>query len=337
MLILRLRRLRALRRGQQRAAFRGTLIGVTVMTFAVTGSLIQASSSSGVAVAGVGVVTCALLVAVYFFTPWPRVRRITLLALPAIWLGGLLMLSSLLDGFASNFVGLPVLAFLFGGITQPRWHTLWLLVIAIPTWLVMVSDAGGSTSLWIRFPIVLVLWIAAAELVTDHTSSINDEMRQLRREVDLDQLTGLANRRVLSEVLRDTRPGDALLLLDLDHFKNINDIHGHATGDSVLQQFSLMIGRCLRVDDTALRFGGEEILIVMRRPGCAGAHRFDRQLRREICAIEPSITYSAGVAVITDPESASEALARADKSLYESKQAGRDRTAGDLFPSSSPD
>lgn len=332
MLNLRLRGMRAIRLAQRSDSHRGLLIGLAVVVFVVIGSLFgTVASAAGLIVTGV--LTCGALFAVDKLIPWVRVPAQALLLFPGTWLLGLLVISLQVGPFASNFAGLTVLAFLYGGLTQTRWHTLWLLVPALPTWLVMVSGAGGATSLGLRLPIAVALWISASELVARHTHTMHFEVSRLNRQVDVDELTGLANRRALPPTLSGAQAGDALILIDIDHFKRINDEHGHTTGDHVLTQFGRTIRRCIRLQDEAIRYGGEELLVMMRQPGRAGIRRFDRQLRAEIQSIEPVITYSAGAAIIGISEAPGLALERADALLYDVKRSGRNRTVGDHNPS----
>lgn len=302
------------------------------MTFAVGGSLVFGAVASPVRLILSGAVTCCVLLVLAKLIPWRTVSALALLLFPGVWLLGLLVISVQVGAFASNFVGLTVLAFLYGGLTQSRWHTLWLLLPALPTWLVMVSGAGSGTSLGLGLPIVLALWIFASELVARQTDTMSSEVNRLNRQVDIDALTGLANRRVLSPTLAGARAGDALILIDIDHFKQINDEHGHTSGDHVLSQFARRVRRCIRLGDEAIRYGGEELLVMMLQPGVAGVRRFDLQLRTEIQNIEPSITYSAGAVIIAGSETPEHALERADALLYEVKRSGRNRTIGDHAP-----
>lgn len=302
------------------------------MTFVVGGSLVFGAVASPIQLVFSAVLTCCILLVMYALIPWRTLSAQALLLFPGVWLLGLLAISVQVGVFSSNFVGLTVLAFLYGGLTQDRWHTLWLLLPALPTWLVMVSGAGTATSMGLRLPIVLALWISASELVARHADTMSYEVNRLNRQVDIDDLTGLANRRVLSPALARVRTGDALILIDIDHFKLVNDEHGHTAGDQVLTQFALRVRRCIRLQDDAIRYGGEELLVIMLRPGVAGVRRFDLQLRDEIQSIEPQITYSAGAVIITGSESPALALERADALLYEVKRSGRNRTIGDHKP-----
>lgn len=155
-----------------------------------------------------------------------------------------------------------------------------------------------------------------------------------------DMLTGLPNRRAILDALereleRSRRAGTALsiVLIDIDHFKKINDVHGHLAGDEVLRQIAVELRQRLRQSDVAGRYGGEEFLLVLPDTALDGALKVVETLRGSI-ATHParfgdlSLSYrlSAGVwAGIPGPGDSSDTLiARADAALYDAKAAGRD-------------
>jgi diguanylate cyclase (GGDEF)-like protein len=148
-----------------------------------------------------------------------------------------------------------------------------------------------------------------------------------RLEVDAnrDQLTGLANRRVLKRLLPRVESG-VVIMMDLDHFKAVNDTFGHAAGDAVLADFGQLLTNQVRVGDTICRVGGEEFVIVAERSDEPTALKLIERLR-SIWAESTSrpITFSAGVAAVGDAGSAA-ALVAADGALYRAKRNGRNRT-----------
>ena len=165
----------------------------------------------------------------------------------------------------------------------------------------------------------------------------------LREQAMHDALTGLLNRRALQEQHSQEQlarrssdaaatPPLALVLMDLDHFKRINDTHGHAAGDAVLRDFAVALRSGLRSGDTLARIGGEEFALLM--PG-ATADQATRRVQglRDIVArwdlgsLGEAVTFSAGVAVAAPGRESLEALLdAADRALYQAKRAGRDRT-----------
>lgn len=166
--------------------------------------------------------------------------------------------------------------------------------------------------------------------------------RELQRLASVDSLTGLPNRRIFLERLdlemarieRYEQGETALLMLDLDHFKRVNDQYGHGVGDQVLQGFGQLLLPLLRRTDLAGRVGGEEFAALLPGTGVGGAVELAERLRQELVesVLETSkggihITASIGITLLAHPgDSASMALARADQALYRAKEAGRNRT-----------
>lgn len=170
----------------------------------------------------------------------------------------------------------------------------------------------------------------------------NERMLRLARDAaqlaaDTDPLTGLLNRRAAMErldsetqaALRDGTPL-SLVLIDLDHFKTINDRYGHATGDRVLKHFAASGRRQLRPGDTFARIGGEEFMLLMPGADIKQATNAARRLRRHIAQavgrgeLSCDYTMSAGVAECRGPL-AEDLFERADRALYRAKHLGRDR------------
>ncbi|WP_457389522.1 GGDEF domain-containing protein [Roseateles sp. P5_E1] len=163
-------------------------------------------------------------------------------------------------------------------------------------------------------------------------------LRQIERLIEIDVLTGLLNRRGFDERLRrllqrGVEHPPVLALLDVDHFKRINDTHGHAVGDAVLSGIGARLHDTLRPLDLAVRLGGEEFAVIWLKPEAGGELRLGERLREaiggqpfETAAGPLTVTVSVGVAQALAPDEAPEALfSRADAALYEAKRAGRDR------------
>ena len=155
--------------------------------------------------------------------------------------------------------------------------------------------------------------------------------RRLLAEVSRrDELTGIGNRRHAMALLAALQPGDAVVMIDLDHFKRINDARGHEAGDRVLQALAGYLRASVRDADLVARYGGEEFLVVLREAsgtGLEAAQRLVDGWRR----LSPGTTFSAGVAVHAPGAPAETTVARADAALYEAKRAGRDRVRADLL------
>ncbi len=157
---------------------------------------------------------------------------------------------------------------------------------------------------------------------------------KLRRQADTDHLTEISNRRSFFMRLTDN-PGlnDTVILLDLDHFKKINDRFGHIAGDAVLQTIAQRVKQCLRPEDLLARYGGEEFIILLPKSGLQQAEIICERIRHKISA-QPvcwgddiiRVTASLGAAIADKDCSELQGLINAaDKKLYEAKQQGRNR------------
>lgn len=175
-------------------------------------------------------------------------------------------------------------------------------------------------------PTLAVLRAVLPALVDDAHVALDRTRREshLAESALTDPLTGLANRRVAMRVLGRLRDGDSVVVVDLDHFKQINDTSGHAAGDTVLRAFAATLRGVVRASDTAARFGGEEFLLLLPRTDVAGAVELLDRVRATWETTRPApVTFSAGIAAVDGDPAA--ALASADEALYRAKAAGRNR------------
>jgi len=166
---------------------------------------------------------------------------------------------------------------------------------------------------------------------------------QLQRLATRDPLTGVANRRSMEIELADALrlhhargEAAALAVLDLDHFKLVNDHHGHEAGDRVIIEFVELVQDCIRKRDRLFRFGGEEFVLLLPGTDHTGARVALEKIRHAIQAetIGPGlrVTTSVGAAMLRDDDDWPTWLARADAALYRAKRAGRDRIEFDDIP-----
>ena len=167
-----------------------------------------------------------------------------------------------------------------------------------------------------------------------HQKELENALRELAAT---DSLTGASNRRAFmaaadKELTRSNRSGQPLsiLYLDLDHFKGVNDAHGHAVGDEVLVGFSSATREELRAIDVFARIGGEEFAILLPDTPSKGAMALAERIRARVKALEwldgrLRVTTSVGVAQRASGETLDQVLRRADRALYAAKQQGRDR------------
>ena len=207
---------------------------------------------------------------------------------------------------------------------------------------VMAVERGGRT--WSQIAssrVTLIEQLAERLALGVHSALLH---REVRRLADADALTGLGNRRLFDERLvqefgRHHRTGRplSLVLIDVDHFKQVNDSHGHPVGDEVLRVLGTLIGAECREIDIACRFGGEELVVVVPDAGHAAAVVLAERIRGAVAghaALPTPVTVSIGVA--SAPLHATDAaglVAAADAALYASKEAGRNRvTVADVDP-----
>jgi len=148
-------------------------------------------------------------------------------------------------------------------------------------------------------------------------------------EVRTDPLTGLNNRRALDETLASMyammeRYGNSfsIAIFDIDHFKKINDEHGHLHGDRVIQDMAALLLKCIRETDFVARYGGEEFVVLMPETGLAGARMFAEHVRT-MAPADVDVTVSGGLAMASAKEDMRELIARADFAMYSAKAAGR--------------
>jgi diguanylate cyclase (GGDEF)-like protein len=162
--------------------------------------------------------------------------------------------------------------------------------------------------------------------------------RDAEARASTDALTGLPNRRYFDEfcglLARRRRSGDAVgvLMIDIDHFKLLNDKHGHAIGDEVLRDVGGAIVSAVREDDVPARYGGEEFVVLLRNPGPEIALDVGERVRSAVSGLDlrrfgvDKVSVSVGVAVSSRADQPIEDLViLADRALYRAKNAGRDR------------
>ena len=274
-------------------------------------------------------------------------------------------LSLLLTAYYVDQVRLCVMVLFFAilqtGVFRLRFmsfvaiSTLCVSVYAFIIWMVAerhpeAIDVTAEVIQWAAFTMITV----GAVMVAGEISSIRVQLAQRNTQLETivdriqdmairDELTGLYSRRHAMELLAkacgQARRGAFLLavgFVDLDHFKRINDRHGHLFGDQVLVRFAELTRRYLGDKDMAARLGGEEFLIMLpvmdMEQALTSVERLMSALRAQRFMAAPAleVTASVGLTVVGHGESPDEVLVRADRLLYQAKAAGRDRiiTAG---------
>lgn len=161
--------------------------------------------------------------------------------------------------------------------------------------------------------------------------------RSLEFLAETDPLTRLGNRRALRHDLarlvgmpQRTPGGLAVAMLDLDHFKKINDAQGHDVGDRVLEDLAAIIAQSIRGSDRGYRFGGEEFVLILQGVGASGLasamKKLQRRVRESLASPAGPVTVSIGATLVEPDEGVDACLRRADQAMYLAKKKGRDRT-----------
>ena len=192
------------------------------------------------------------------------------------------------------------------------------------------------------FPVLLVIIYGIYLRLLHDFAVIEMQLRSMKKETErinamahYDALTGVLNRRG-AEVLLDTVLMDAqtnnrsfsVLMLDIDHFKQVNDTHGHQAGDELLKAFSAHISAQLREDDLLARWGGEEFLIIAPNTDQNNRHLILKRLESSVKGDSffiPGVTFSAGFTTYHPGDTRQALIKRADTALYKAKAAGRNR------------
>ncbi|MEO8080187.1 MAG: GGDEF domain-containing protein [Caldimonas sp.] len=187
------------------------------------------------------------------------------------------------------------------------------------------------------------VWFAtAASYISNVRARLHGSLQHIAALATYDGLTGLWNRRQIDQMLESAvkhaeRQGSALCvaMVDVDHFKRVNDRHGHAIGDEVLKSVAGTLAGSVRAGDEVGRFGGEEFLLLLPATTMAQATGLADRLRNRLETLqtlpagEPPVTGSFGLAAWRAGESAGDLVRRADQALYRAKASGRNRVEAD--------
>lgn len=222
------------------------------------------------------------------------------------------------------------------------WQTLVLLARALSTYWVDAPDTqrfdAGSVIHMVfvaTFSFTILTVLVSAQLMA--SERVRLEFEHLASH---DELTGALNRRAILRLAEQAHVcwlnmghAYALLLLDLDHFKHINDNHGHQAGDLTLVRVASTLEQGLRPLDRVGRYGGEEFVVLLTTSDLASAHRMAERLRARVESLSadtsaPACTVSIGVALVQAGDASCDAVVgRADRALYQAKAAGRNQVS----------
>lgn len=253
-------------------------------------------------------------------------------------------------------ISLGLLGLIFGGAN------LWLMdrfvVVRIQQLITLTDEIRGEAGLAARTPVwgddeisqLSTQMNRMLEGLENSQRQLISTQEQLKFQATHDHLTGSFNRAAALEFLnrelfRSQRENTTVgvILFDIDHFKRINDRHGHSTGDAVLRELARVISAQVRNFDMFARYGGEEFLVIA--PNCSFLEALQlaerlmrrvRELRIPVDGYALPITASAGVATASAPHTAESAIMLADRALYRAKTNGRNRVEIEIVASSEP-
>jgi diguanylate cyclase (GGDEF)-like protein len=275
------------------------------------------------------------------------------LASVLVWLEilGHAALASRFVGFESGFQYYAAVIMLLIFLGTPRRVSLQLLQAGILITIVIVADIvlhdvpplvtlSHAKLDWLRRFNVVSFLSALGFLVLFYAQTVDQIQRHLHAMATTDTLTGLTNRRQLIEVAeyelsRSMRSAEPLaaIIVDVDRFKEVNDVHGHVSGDDVLAEIARRLMGSVRHQDTVSRWGGEEFLVLLPNTTLAAAAAIAERIRLAVSEkpIETahalvSLTVTSGVSEWQQGERMETCIARADRALYRGKAAGRNRT-----------
>lgn len=271
---------------------------------------------------------------VTFVLPWQRWRpEATLVLVPMAF--GLICALDRFGGTPPTVYGVYfVVVFAWIGIWHAPRTSVWMAPLAAAVYVVpFLTTTSPQPDALRSVGIAIPACVMVGEVLARSTRGMREAQQAqeataaaLARAAVTDDLTGLGNRRHGDRLLEGLSPGDALLLLDLDRFKAVNDTFGHAEGDRLLADLGHYLRGQLRGADRVARYGGEEFVIVL--PG-AGEEARDvaERLVTGWRLTNPVATLSVGVAVHRAGSRPALTFGEADRALYEAKAAGRDQVA----------
>lgn len=237
---------------------------------------------------------------------------------------------------------------------------VWFQSILVTVFAIVGADALTFAFYWFFFQDRLLLDLVLTAIITiavatpmslvflDQLTKLEALVSELRHASRTDHLTRIANRREFMSTVGpallevpDAGSAGALLFIDADRFKHINDTYGHAVGDKVLVALAEQIGDCIRRQDIAARIGGEEFAAFLIDADNIQAHRVAERIRTKVYGIgtrlglsSDAVSVSIGIAIHEPGEDLESVLREADRSLYVAKNEGRNRIAANRILSS---
>lgn len=263
----------------------------------------------------------------------------------------------------ASFLVVAIVPLLYGmlALTTRTFLKIGILFIALYILMILLINKNRPDSINPTMEVLqafaLIVVVIQITIIGGYISGLRSKLRYRNKELNIalvkisdmanrDELTGIANRRKIFEVLdtevkRKREPNTAIgiCILDVDHFKRINDTYGHQVGDEVLKRIAEEVPKSLRTMDCFGRYGGEEFLLILPSTSLEGTEIKANRLREDVAKLEfknlppgEKVTISIGIAVYFPEEEIDATIQRADKALYEAKAHGRNRCVAHPFP-----
>lgn len=203
--------------------------------------------------------------------------------------------------------------------------------------IILRSKVQVFRELYLQRKVIERFYSNLEQIVEERTSELKEANRTISHQAATDDLTELYNRRYFNECLaaalsaarRHTYPL-AMIMIDLDNFKKVNDSHGHSAGDMVLKSFANLLREMIRTEDVAARWGGEEFIVLLSHTTCEAAAALAERIRaayeqQPVSTVKIELSASFGVVQLHENDDADSLIRRADAALYQAKREGRNR------------
>lgn len=316
--------------------------GGLVGAFAIlVGSTIWALDYDGAVVPIVALVTTTMIAALGLtkLLLQPKTDRLLLVFPLTLYLAEV-ALALLTDGVAPSYSGFFALCIIYVGLTQRRDVVPWVAAASAPCWL--LCQEVLTAPIVVRFLIAITFWLLVGYALATRTELSRTRTAELIERANTDALTGLASRLCLSDEIdrvvaasasTSARSESTVMVIDLDGFKAVNDMFGHAVGDGLLVAVAAWMRASFRPTDTCARLGGDEFAVLLRDTNVdqalIAAARLLHQMAKpmDMPRGQMAITASIGIARVGDATDGQQVLHEADLAMYEAKATGRNRAS----------
>ena len=269
---------------------------------------------------------------------WRSTNEHLLLLFPATLFVAQVWLAVSTEGNAANYSGFFALAIIYVGLTQSRVVVAMAVAIAAPCWLICQELTTVNVTTVARLGTAITFWLLAGLALASRSELDKAHTTELLDRANTDPLTGLASRLFLTDQIEREIRGCAsqestVMVIDLDGFKGVNDMFGHAAGDELLTTVATWIRASFRPSDVCARLGGDEFAVLLRNSNVPQAREAAARLLKQMATSitlprgQMAVTASIGIAGLDGASDACQILRDADLAMYDAKSAGRNRSS----------